>query len=136
MPLEGLCNNAKNDQHTSTDMYIPSQGGKRAVMSMCTYSNCSSGNRKGSTGLHVCHSASAFWHCMQDLDHSQICDIISGHTYLSVTSLMDALAPRWDRLCRLKKKVHHNDSGTKGHIFPVLVSYITSSLLLGDTYLH
>lgn len=105
----------------------------RAVLSMCIYSNHSSGNGKGSTGLHMCLSTFIFWHCMQDLDHSQIRDFISGHTYLSVTSLMDALAPRWDRLCRLKKKVHHNDPGIKGHIFPVLVSYTTSSLLLGDT---
>ena len=58
-------------------------------------------------------------------------DIIRGHTYLSVISLMQAFAPGWDRLWRLEKKTRPNDSGTNGRIFSELVSHTMFRLLFG-----
>ena len=99
-------------------------------MSMCTCSNRSSGDGKGSTGVCVRLSTLAFWQCSQVLTHSRISDFIRGQTYLCVSSLMEALAPGWDRLWRLEKKICRNDSGTNGRIFPVLMTYTMSWLLL------
>lgn len=111
--------------HISRYLYS-SQEGKGPVMLLCTCSKCSSGNEKVSTGACVCLPIFAFWHYMQDLDHSWICDFILGQT-----SLTDTVVPGLDKLCRLEKMVCHNDSRTKGHIFPVLVSHTTCRLLLG-----
>ena len=37
-------------------------------------------------------------------------------------SLIDILAPEWDKSCIEKNNVHHNDSGTKEHNQAVPVS--------------
>ena len=113
----------KEKRLTHVNKYVyPSQGSKRPVM--C--SNRSSGDGKGSTGFRMYLPILAFWHCSQVLAHSWISSFIWGHTYLSDISLMEAFASGWDRLWRLEKKICRNDSGTNGHIFPIL-----SRLLFG-----
>ena len=111
----------REKQSTHVNKYVyPSQGRQGPVMSMCTGSNRFSRDEKGSTSVCVCLPTS-FGNCSQVLAHSRISDFIRGQTYLSVSSLMETLAPGWDRLWRLEKKIRRNESGTNVRIFSVLM---------------